>query len=145
MLFALTVFQIFISCTEANNGTNDVNANMEGIINKEGIYSSYTKKYELIVKIDSDCIVNYSVTGNDTKTVLFRDKAGSKYQQWYMIWDTNDKLWVHSSDTGSSIWFKNQEGKWKNKEIDKDMVNQMPENFKKNLPDTLKKIWYINK
>ena len=62
-----------------------------------------------------------------------------------MIWDTNDKLWVHSSDTGSSIWFKNQEGKWKNKEIDKDMVNQMPENFKKNLPDTLKKIWYINK
>lgn len=148
-LFFLGVF-IFMGCfgkNDESHGINNGKSNVNSLIDEDGIFNSKTGKYKLAVEINNDSIVHYKVIENNREKTLFSENAGSLYQKWYLVWDSRDRLWVHSSDIGSVVWFKNSKGVWVKKRIVKDdgLFKEMPRIFKDNLPVTLKRRWGIEK
>ena len=105
VIFFITLFYV-VSCVDKSEKKAD------SLIDTKGIFYSKTEKYKLIVEINNNSIVNYSVIDIKLSKRLFSDNAGSIYQRWYMVWDDMDNLWVHSSDIGGCVWIQNTEGNW---------------------------------
>lgn len=86
-------------------------------INTSGTFALSGGK--LIVKYDSDGIVNFQLVKNNT--ILIDSSLGysiSRFMKWGLYWEAKAKrLWVASSDVGPSVYATGSDGKYHNFEV----------------------------
>lgn len=81
------------------------------MICETGTYPSPDKKYDLVVKINSNGIVLYEIRASGSSIPLVEGKAGSAYSKFYFMWDDNNNVWIEGEEAGRVILF--QDGKFR--------------------------------
>lgn len=70
-------------------------------ISQAGHFPSPSKTKVLFVKVDSKGVVNFAVRKLGASEDIVAEEAGSTHQRWFFYWESDQFLWVQSSDLGT--------------------------------------------
>jgi hypothetical protein len=134
-----------VQLTACNRGSGK---NPAGVINRAGTYiltpSVAGSQGNLILTValtpdGNGHLVTFTLADAKSNTVLASGDAGSNGSRWFFYWSASGDLWVHSSDIGSYVWQKQNDGPYKRRLVEADMkiptpvFNAMPSSLQKRL------------
>lgn len=113
------------------------------VVRLPGDYPSPTGKLRLLVTMSPSDTVSYAIEEKGSSRVLARGNCGSKFQRWFLLWDSEENLWVHSSDVGTLVLRQEEDGAFRKEglTIDAPPPTDMPAAFWSELPQSLRSAW----
>lgn len=129
---------------DCRSGSKDTMSDYQGVlINKLGTYRIEKMKYKLHVGMNDDKILWYVVRDDVGEEIIKSIEQASCLQKWSLYWDTNNWLWVESSDIGGFVWKKEKNGSYKQYPVidDANLYKIMPQEIFEMLPTSTKKKW----
>jgi len=114
-----------------------------GVIDECGRYVVANGKAKLVVESDEKGLIGYCAVNESGDKLFFAPHRFSKLHRWAMFWDKSDRLWVSSSDVGTSVWIAGDDKKYAQYSVSNDnlLIAEMPEEIYQILPQSLRKQW----
>jgi hypothetical protein len=115
-----------------------------GFVRNYGVYKIKQDGYVINVDKDPDGILIYQVYDSSGNLIIESNEKASVYQRWFLFWDKDDNLWVHSSDVGCSVWRKKDLGLYVNDQCTPDsaaVYKSMPDEVFERMPESVRTKW----
>jgi hypothetical protein len=67
----------------------------------------------------------------------------SDFHRWAFFWESDSRLWCHTSDIGTSVWTLDKDGVWTQHWLGRESkhVAEIPDVLYEFLPSSMKRTW----
>ena len=151
LLFSILLILLTSGCDPSKSTQPSGNALVpvakQGLILREfGKLTSNDETLTVIAVRRSISLVDYTITENESDTVLATGGGFSDAQWWFLFFDEKNQLWVYDSDIGTfGYWARLEDSKMEFVKIDKDTpASKVPATVIENIPSTIKRIFGWN-
>lgn len=107
------------------------------LIRTDGVYLSGDSNCKLLVESNEDGNLRVTLQNAADNAVLITGTFGGIYQRWFVYWDKDDSVWIHTSDLRSSpwVWVCDPDGRYIQMRVkSSQLVNAVPRAVMENLP-----------
>lgn len=114
-----------------------------GLITNQGSFPSPSGGQILVVGTKPKSLVDYKIINSATRVEFAPENLFSDAMRWAACWESDETLWIHSSDVGLSVWQRNPNGNFNQHWVgDKtDLIPKIPIALWNFLPSSIKKQW----
>jgi hypothetical protein len=122
-----------------------VTAHSSPLIRSTGTYPSPSGTWTLEVFRGEGSLIEYSIMDRDLNVAFGPEMNFSDFHRWAFFWESDTRLWCHTSDIGTSVWILDNNGVWTQHWLGRESkyVAEIPEVLFEYLPSSMKKEWQI--
>jgi hypothetical protein len=116
-------------------------AHSSPLIKSTGTYPSPSGSWTLEVFRGEGSLIEYRIMDRDLNVAFKPEIRFSDFHRWAFFWESDSRLWCHSSDIGTSLWTLGKDGVWTQHWPGRESkhVAEMPEVLYEFLPSSMKK------
>jgi hypothetical protein len=118
-----------------------VTAHSSPLIKSTGTYPSPSGSWTLEVFRGEGSLIEYRIIDRDLNQAFAPEIRFSDFHRWAFFWESDSRLWCHSSDIGTSLWTLGKDGVWTQHWSGREskQVEEIPEVLYEFLPSSMKK------
>ena len=118
-------------------------AHSSPLIRSTGTYPSPSGSWTLEVFRGQGSLIQYRIMDQDLDAMFGPEMNFSDFHRWAFFWESDSRLWCHTSDLGTSVWTLNKDGMWTQHWINRESkyIEEIPEVLYEFLPSSAKRQW----
>ena len=113
------------------------------LIRSTGTYPSPSGSWTLEVFRGEGSLIEYRIMDQDVNVMFGPEIRFSDFHRWAFFWESDSRLWCHTSDLGTSVWILGKDGLWTQHWLDRESkhIKEIPEVLFEFLPSSMKRSW----
>ena len=117
-----------------------VTAHSSALIRSTGTYPSPSGSWTLEVFRGEGSLIEYRIMDQDLDAMFGPEIRFSDFHRWAFFWESDSRLWCHTSDLGTSVWTLNKDGVWTQHWLahESKYIKEIPEVLYEFLPSSMK-------
>lgn len=118
-------------------------ASSSPLIRSTGTYPSPSGSWTLEVFRGQGSLIEYRIMDKDLNAAFGPEMNFSDFHRWAFFWESDFRLWCHTSDIGTSVWTLEKNGVWTQHWLDHEpkYIEEIPEVLFEFLPSSMKRRW----
>jgi hypothetical protein len=120
-----------------------VMASSSPLLRSTGTYHSPSGLWTLEVFRGRGTLIEYRIMDQDSNASFGPEINFSDVHRWAFFWESDSRLWCHTSDMGTSVWTLSKDGVWTQHwlEHESKYIEEIPEVLFEFLPSSTKRRW----
>ena len=120
-----------------------VTAGSSDLIRSTGTYPSPSSSWTLEVFRGEGSLIEYRIIDQDLNASFGPEMNFSDFHRWAFYWESDSRLWCHTSDIGTSVWTLGEDGVWTQHWLERELkyIKEIPEVLFEFLPSSAKRRW----
>jgi len=113
------------------------------LIRSTGSYDSPSGSWTLEVFRGQGSLIQYKIMDKDLDAMFGPEMNFSDFHRWAFFWESDSRLWCHTSDIGTSVWTLEKNGVWTQHWLGRESkyMKEIPEVLFEFLPSSMKRSW----